>query len=388
MNKAHTAFAMGVAVARRFGRRGSASIIRRASAARTSTRLHLEVSLARHSRAAHRRDFRIGRTSWAMARSRVRVRQWLANETVAVALAAIAVFATFAPWPLPFDLPAGLAADSRTFLGVLWQVVAATAALSIAVVLFVFQAVYAVRFRGTLHDFARDAWLYPAILLAVSALLAIGLTLAVFDPSRPVPTWSVGWAAALGLLQITSVGMLFMTTLRAIEPDALRRRQIRRIERLFAELALQLRLRRAADVYLRAFCGRYQVTLVPWGIAPGLTDVQSRKSGRVVDVRLRLLRKLAEAAGALEVARPEIIAGFGGQVAKSQVVLRVARPFRFDARVRKVVRVRRFTLDDDTRAALRALHENGMRAIRDGQVNEYRELTKAYQAAVLQLLRA
>jgi hypothetical protein len=86
-------------------------------------------------------------------------RRLLLGEVGSVWIVPLAAGAAYAPIPGLRTLSS--ASDAGQFLQVLWQVEAAALALSLAIVIFAFQAVYATRLRGSLRQFAEETGLFP-----------------------------------------------------------------------------------------------------------------------------------------------------------------------------------------------------------------------------------
>jgi hypothetical protein len=141
-------------------------------------------------------------------------------------LGALSLGVAFLPWGVSLR-PLRDEETARTYLQVLWQVEAAMLALSLAVIIFVFQAVYASRLRGSLRSFAEAVGLFPIIYVGVTGLALTGMVLLGGGRAAPggwAATWAIVWAA--GTLAL--LASLFVRTLRAIDPRQLHKRGSRK----------------------------------------------------------------------------------------------------------------------------------------------------------------
>src|SRR5215210_3811489 len=101
--------------------------------------------------------------------------------------------------PLPWSLSPLQDSDSaEDYLQVLWQVQAAALALSLAVVIFIFEAVYSTRPRPSLRGLAEQIRLPAIFYSGLYGLTLTGLVLLGARQDAPggwAATWAVIWAA-------------------------------------------------------------------------------------------------------------------------------------------------------------------------------------------------
>lgn len=129
-------------------------------------------------------------------------REWLTHHAKAesswwwLLLLAFAVLWLPVPWGFRrFEDPS----RAESFLQALWQVQGATLAIALAVVIFVFQAVYASRLSGSLRQFAEETGLFPIFFFGVYAVGLDGLVLLGGGYGAPggwAATWATIWAAS------------------------------------------------------------------------------------------------------------------------------------------------------------------------------------------------
>jgi hypothetical protein len=181
----------------------------------------------------------------------------------------------FIPWNVHFR-PFADTSRAVNFLQTLWQVQGAALGLSLAVVLFVFQAVYGVRLGGSLREFAEETWLFPIFYVGLYGLGLDGLVLLGGGAGASggwAATWAVCWAAATSALLL----FLFVFTVRAIDPRALHRRRLARSNAEIERETERVIFRRVALVVLDRFCQQQSIEFVPvFGQAPSHTAVAVR----------------------------------------------------------------------------------------------------------------
>ena len=274
--------------------------------------------------------------------------------------------------------------DSRQFLEALWQVEAAALALSLAIVIFAFQAVYTVRLRGSLHQFAEDTLLFPIFYVGASALALDAVVLLGLGHDAPAG-WAATWCAVWGGVNLVLLAVLFVRTLKAVEPTALRDGRISRARREGRQIAEETIVERLAFHLLNSECESLGLDLSPFLPSQSRTAVAiyPRRPGRVVDIRLRRLRRLARYSTRFQLAPPVVVATIGAAVGGSKALLwldpvlprlvpRLARSFR----IGRVARARLYESIDQ-------LHEEGLDAIRAGAPARYRDVALAYQEMLL-----
>jgi hypothetical protein len=178
---------------------------------RISEHLRLDSSLARQARRqqAHLR----GRES--LRGLAVRAGAGIAAlftrpSTSLVALSIIGVAGLFLPSELPLYWWSpklnlfSLEGDAERFITALWQVQGAVLALSIAVIVFAFQAVPSSRYGIKLYEFAEDTRLFPVFNWGIVGLLVDGLVL--LGCGRGAPAGSAGsWAVVVSMSSFVTV---------------------------------------------------------------------------------------------------------------------------------------------------------------------------------------
>lgn len=156
--------------------------------------------------------------------------------------------------PIAFEFgPLNEAKESEEYLRTLWQVVAASLALSIAMVAFAFEAFVSrgqEHHGGTLTEFARETRLVAAVRLGVTALVVNGLVLLEIGHDAP-RGWSAFWAIFLSAATLLAVPFVIGRVLRGLEFGQLLEMRRKRLDHAVdAALRRQL-LSQAADVVLR-----------------------------------------------------------------------------------------------------------------------------------------
>jgi len=209
------------------------------------------------------------------------------DEMSIVPLAVIAIPVLFLPWFVGFSV-LGKRSDPSVFLESLWQVQATALGLSLAVVLFVFQSVYGNRLGGSLRDFAEETWLFPIFYGGLLGLVLDGVVLLRGGHGAPggwAASWAVIWAAGTAV----SLGFLFVSTIRAIDPAALHKLRLRRSSQAIEREIEDVILRRVALVQLQQWCEANAVEFVPlFGQSPNRSalTVRARREGDVRTIRL------------------------------------------------------------------------------------------------------
>jgi hypothetical protein len=287
--------------------------------------------------------------------------------------------------PLPGLRTLNSVTDARQFLQTLWQVEAAALALSLAIVIFAFQAIYATRLRGSLRQFAEETGLFPIFYVGASSLALDAEVLLGGGHDAPAG-WAATWAVIWGGANLVLLALLFVLTLRAVEPAALRQGRVKRARREARDAAEEIILERLAARLAEGECQRIGLGFSPMlAPRPSATAVplQPRRAGRVVDVRMRRLRHSAATAAFLEMARPVLTTTIGEAVAARSTLMwleplllrqvpRLAHSFR-------IGRVLRAGLRD----SIEQLHEEALEAIRAGAPGRYRDVAHVYREMLL-----
>src|SRR5262249_41630573 len=135
------------------------------------------------------------------------------------------------PW-LVFALPALIFApvsfqhahfeqrQAQHFLEILWQVVAASLRLSVALIAFAFEAFMTSgqrEYGGTLRDFAHDTQLSAVLYLGIAAIVTLGAV--VFGWGNQAPGgWAAFVAALLALGTFAGLAYVFGQVTSALDP--------------------------------------------------------------------------------------------------------------------------------------------------------------------------
>jgi hypothetical protein len=178
----------------------------------------------------------------------------------------------------------------------LWQVEAAALALSLAVILFLLQAV-ASSHGGDLREFAEDSHLLKFLDVGVIALVLLGLTLlgGGWPGSGPwAATWTTAWAGAT----VLSLSLLFRWALAAVSQSRLHQRRLSRLSERAKEFVNDDVISRQAYKILEDFCGTEGVEFEPLFGRPTADAVRltSVKTGNISDINLAALRRASRAA--------------------------------------------------------------------------------------------
>lgn len=296
---------------------------------------------------------------------------------------------------LPLDVsfrPLRDPAKAQDLLQVLWQVEAAALALSLAVVIFIFEAVYGRRLRPELRSLAESIWLPPIFYAGIFGLLLDGMVLLGGGRGAPgawAATWTLVWAALTGLLLIA----LFIFVLGRIEPAALHALRLGDVQRQVERATEDVVVDRIALVLLRDLCQRTGIEFVPvFGSlsAPNLTPVPAGRSGVVGDVNLwrvgrvgRLSREFGLTRDGSEL--PVLLARLGANVRHDSPVMRVAHVITGQMRISSAFKIRRDESEAAFRATLTRLHEEGMQAIREASPATYAGIGGIYERLLLAL---
>lgn len=275
-----------------------------------------------------------------------------------------------------------------SFLEALWQVEGATLAIALAVVIFVFQAVYASRLSGSLRQFAEETGLFPIFFFGVYAVGLVGVALLGGGYGAPggwSGTWSTFWGAAEAVLLI----VLFIETIRAIEPDALHKRRLAAARREIERETERLILQRIATNLLNRYCEENGIEFTAaFGSAPSATAtaITSQRTGEVKDIRLRRLRKLAHAAQRRELPKPRLRAYTDVPVSHTTEVL-WAEPSALGAvrRPRRIFRYRRARREQAFRDTIQRLHDEATRVIASPTPGAYEDILDVYEDKIVAL---
>lgn len=312
-----------------------------------------------------------------------RLLQQLRGAPAVVWLAAVALGFLWLPW-----VP-GLSAlkDSPgSLLQALWQVEGAALGLSLAVVLFAFQAVYGQRRAATLGEFAEETWLFPIFYVGLLGLVIDGVVL--LGGGRGArggwaATWAVVWAVATAL----SLAWLFVRTVRALEPAELQALRLRRIGHAVRREVEDLIFRRIALDQLHRFLAAVEVDspLLLGSAQRDMIAVAARREGEISDIKLHWLARAAAHADRLELKKPQVRVQIGDYVrVGTQVAWLDQQEVRRARRLSRAFRIRRRS-EREFRRTLDDLHEEALRAIEAPSPTTYAEIADLYQHIFLAL---
>ena len=297
----------------------------------------------------------------------------------------LAVGGLFFPGPawLPaLDDPAGASA----FLGQLWQVVAATAGLTVAVVFFVYQGI-----AGTRPTAMRDAGVTGpfqwVVYLGVAALFIVGLVLLGIGHDAP-GGWAAAWATCVTATSVAAVGLVFAVMLRAMDGSRLHRRRLKNIRgRATAYVEVEARLRIGLTLLdgLQEAGGFRLSVLGTSDYAPA--SISAGRAGTVTDINVRRLRAFASQVKDAGHPAPELHSYLGRRVAVGTNLLVwspgvAGPPPKALARIVKVRRSSPERLELDLNKLASELHDEAIQAIRGAKLSAYDDVVEA-QAELL-----
>jgi hypothetical protein len=335
-----------------------------------------------------------------MGRTDRLIRKWQAVSRVWARLGPVPYFLLpFVVFVSCFDIQWGVlgrGSDSKEYLQTLWQVVAASLALSVAMIGFVFEAFTNATRRslgGSLADFTRVTKLDTALWLGFAALICDGMVLLEIGHEAPAG-WAALWAIVLSLATVgVALPYVFSRTVRALDFDYLVALRGRTIDALVAR-AMEHQLRgQAGDVLLEQQYKRR-------GVARGLgvdADEQEGVGGEatriLLDLKIERLLKLAEPLQ--DGGRPpiEILASLHDPVLENEAVaVKKGQGWLWKRCVEKSVRLRR-QRDGDLAARLLTdelenLHEAALAAIREYRASDWETISQIYLRALLAMPKA
>ena len=274
------------------------------------------------------------------------------------------------------------------FLQALWQVEGVTLAMSLTVVVFVFATVYTSRVGGSLRQFAEETGLFPIFYVGLVALGLDAVVLLGGGESAPggwAATWATSWGALDGLL----LGVLFVSTIRAIEISAMERRRLARARREVQRETERLILKRIALNRLLEYGNRVGIEYTPvFGVSPSATVVAitAGRAGEIADIRLRPLCRLGRLARERGLPEPRLCAELDRRITAETDLLWVepqvleSRP-----RPRRAFKVRKKNRDLAFGATIERLRDETLRAIDPPSPSLYAHQNEVYQEMLLAL---
>ena len=133
-------------------------------------------------------------------------------------------------------------------------------ALSIAVIIFAFQAVPPFGNRPRLYEFAEDAFLFPVFYSGLVGLIVNGLVLLGVGNSAPAGG-AASWAVLVSESALPLLAVLFAYTVRALDPQVLHLRRLARVRTAVKRAAESEVFERIAFNLLKARCHSFGVLL-------------------------------------------------------------------------------------------------------------------------------
>ena len=222
-----------------------------------------------------------------------------------------------------------------------WQVSGVLVTLVLALVIFLLQAAAAqsLRTAATYRALVGSTWLTWPLALTLTFIAWAAAIGRFSDPSSAPPAWVDSYALGLFALQIVGFAAVFVRMLQLISPQSV----LRVIEQAFTDdisAAVKQKLRRKEGELLFAQAADAAgVRSGPFSSMLGGRRIEARRSGRVVDVDLKLPDAL-KALGAAE--RVSVGVGLGARVRPTSALAR-ARELnedRLDRTVRDAFAVR------------------------------------------------
>jgi hypothetical protein len=286
--------------------------------------------------------------------------------------------------PVPYYFPGlGKEVDAKQFVGQLWQVSAASVALTIAVVLFAFQIVSAVR-ATSLRELTGATPFLLVVYVGVSSIIVQALVLLGVG-YHGVTRWAGTWATELAILSILSVAYLFAVSLRAVDPRHLHARRLREVKREVDRTINAEAENRIAFALLKNHSEEVGYRFAPYvsnAEASGQV-IYSSKDGEIVDIRLDLIERLKERAG--DEGLP-MVRLFPGNKITSDVALMVVDDSKRSRRLaRRAISVSSKERGGSARLeeALSALHEEALQAIRNSRTATFKDILNVYEHAII-----
>jgi len=286
--------------------------------------------------------------------------------------------------------------ESEQYLQTLWQVVAASLALSVAMIGFVFEAFANATRRslgGSLSDFTRATRLDVALWLGFAALICNGMVLLEIGHDAP-GGWAALWAIFLSAATVgVALPFVFSRTVRALDFDYLVALRGRQIDTL-VERAMEHQLRGQAGDMLLVQQYKARGVTRGLGVDPDYQDGIDGKASRVLfDLRIERLQRLAEPLHDGDREPVEILAALHDPVTENEVVaVKKDQGWLWKRSVEKSVRYRR-QRDGDLAARrltdeLEGLHEAALAAIREYRAGDWEKISQIYSRALLAMPKA
>ena len=321
------------------------------------------------------------RARWCL----VRIRDLARDEfsiVIVVALAAV----VFLPTHWHFRSFAGHPDRAGSFLQALWVVEGGTLAITLAVVIFVFEAISKTA-TSSLRQFAEEVGLYLVFYIGAVGVVLDGIVLLGGGQGAP-NGWAATWATCWGGIDACALISLFIAVVRSLEPGALRGRRLHRARGEIEQETQRLIHRRIALTILSRLCAeQYVIDFTPvFALPPSATAITvfAGRAGQVTDIRLRRLRRLGHAAHELGLPQPRLRAQLGVAVAETTELLWAEPPaLERVRRARRIFVFGRRVPQQAFRTTLRRLRHEAMVAISDPISGDYRDVMDVYEELLL-----
>jgi hypothetical protein len=213
-------------------------------------------------------------------------------------------------------------------------------------------------------------------------LLGVGPT----SPTGFGATWALAWAAVnLGLLV-----WLLLQSLRTLEADVLQRRRLQRARDGVVRQVASVISRRISSALLNAVCVDAKIDYRPFRASDEVDRglIAARSTGRVKDVRLRVLRKVGFESETRLLPRPELYVRLGQRIGTAHLIAWM-HPSLWSVvpRASRIVRVAPAKADVFL-VLLNDLHEEALAAIRDERPRTYESIVEVYEEILTALPEA
>lgn len=239
------------------------------------------------------------------------------------------------PWWTPplFDDPE----NAKEIVTLIFQVEATSIALVVAVIVFSLQTVARGGAIQRLREFVADTHLLLFFYVALAGLVADGYVL-LFRPAAGPQPWPATWAALLSGIGIYLIGILFIATLRAIDPANIKDHRVRKLNEASRRVAEREVRRAIANGLLARRCQAAGLAYSPFALGAGPHPVGAGQSGVIVDVSLRLIDLLGQR---VKGAQATVHIRMGQHVGADSTIVTLAAPDEnIERLIRRMVRIR------------------------------------------------
>jgi len=283
--------------------------------------------------------------------------------------------------------------DSEDFLQTMWQVVAGSLGLSVAMIAFAFEAFFSTAQRqvgGSLREFAAETRLLWVVRLGVLALLVDGMVLLHVGYEAP-GGWAAAWAILLSSLTLIGVLWVLGNIVRALDLDELLRMRRNRLRATVAEAMWQQLVGQMADTVLE-HSPEMGVNRAVFGSKRELM-VRPKEEGTLRDVHLGSLARLAflRRRDGLD-ASVDLLVGLGSRVSPQRDLIAMApgtnpRVQRLALRALRIERAGTASAGERLGDQLGRLHSEATVILRDGRVEAWRPIGDLYKLVLDELMR-